>query len=336
MSETLGGSDKNSRVFDCAPVLLIGFNRPDYIAAQIEALRSVRPNKVYMAIDGPRDCKPSESELCRQVRECAALVDWPCDVKTLFRDKNLGCKYGVSEAITWFFANEPEGIILEDDCRPTSDFLRFASEMLESYKDDKRIGAVCGFNFFNLQTDKKFSYHFSRHMDVWGWASWRRVWKDYDVDVTNDCNRLFTLIDNIKATKYYKKFYKSLAHGVANGLSTWDVQMSMLFIEKGYLSVVPKVRLVANVGLADDRATHTGGYIYWNREWSRPGSIAFPLTVPDAVCCDDAADNLRERIEGALLPRGLTWLGSKCPWMRGALSTIGKTMEKLVPSLFRW
>ena len=117
--------------FDCAPVLLIGFNRPDYMAEQIAAVRPARPSRLYISVDGPRSDRPEEGELCRKVRECAELVDWTCEVKTLFREKNLGCKYGVSGAITWFFENESEGIVLEDDCRPAVDFFRFATENCE-------------------------------------------------------------------------------------------------------------------------------------------------------------------------------------------------------------
>lgn len=324
-----------AKSFNCAPILLVGFNRPDYMAAQIDALRQARPSKIYIAVDGPRAEEPAEVELCRKVQNCVKLIDWPCEVKTLFREKNLGCKLGVSGAITWFFQNESEGIILEDDCRPSFDFLRFATEMLERYRNDSRIGAVCGFNFFNLQTDKGASYHFSRHMDVWGWASWRRVWKDYDVEAANDANAVSALINNTAATTYYKKFYQSIARDVANGLSTWDMQMTLLFLKKGYLSVVPKTRLVANVGLADSRATHTGGYVYWARRWAVAGALDFPLIKPTAICCDEKSDFRRERMEGAILPRGLTWLGAKFPFLCGSLSAVGKIAEKAAPFLFR-
>ena len=327
--------DVNIDDFVCAPILLIGFNRPDYMAEQIAAIKAAKPARLYVAVDGPRTDHPGEAEVCRKVRDCVDLVDWSCEIKTLFREKNLGCKYGVSGAITWFFENETEGIVLEDDCRPTLDFLRFASEMLKRYREDKRIGAVCGFNFFNLQSDKSASYHFSRHMDVWGWASWRRVWDGYDVDVTRNSDKIYKMIDGLDATPYYKKFYKGLVRGIENGLSTWDAQFSVLFMEKGYLSVVPKIRLVANVGLADSRATHTGGYVYWAREWARAGVADACVPPPLAVVCDEAADRLRERIEGAILPRGLTWLGAKCPRLCGIISGIGGVLEKLFPIFYR-
>ena len=116
--------------YQCAPVLLIGFNRPDFMAAQIAAVRAARPARLYVAVDGPRSDRPDEAEKCRAVRECVKLVDWPCEVKTRFLEKNIGCKYGPATAIDWLFENEEMGIILEDDCYPAPGFFRFVTEML--------------------------------------------------------------------------------------------------------------------------------------------------------------------------------------------------------------
>lgn len=320
---------------NCSSILLLGFNRADNMAAQIEAIRAAKPDRLYVAVDGPRENREDEAEAVQKVRDCVKLIDWPCEVKTLFRDKNLGCKYAVSGAITWFFENEEKGIVLEDDCRPTLDFLRFATEMLERYKDDARIGAVCGFNHFNLQNDKSASYHFSSHMDVWGWASWRRVWKEYDVDVRDEEGRLSSVIDDSESTLYFKKFYKGLLRDVKNGLATWDIQFSLLFLKKKYLSIVPRQRLVANAGLDDARATHTGGYVYWGWAWAKAGSIGFPLVHPAEVICDSASDCLRERMEGAIFPRGLTWIGAKMPCLSRLMTILGKMVEKTVPVVFR-
>ena len=306
------------------------------MAAQIAAVRRAAPKKIYIAVDGPREGRRDEADKCRAVRECVKLIDWTCEVKTLFRETNLGCKYGVSGAITWFFENEEMGIVLEDDCRPTVDFLRFSSEMLVRYKDDRRIGAVCGFNSFNLQSDNSFSYHFSSHLDIWGWATWRRVWHEYDVEMCNRRGLSCSVIDASAMTQYYKKMYNGFARDVANGLSTWDVQLSILSMEKGWLNIVPKARLVANAGLADSRATHTGGYIYWGKDWSKAGAIEFPLIHPNEVACDDAADRLHEKIFGAIFPRGLTWLGTKFPSFRGIVSKIGQFSERHMPFLFRF
>lgn len=327
--------DKNTGDVPCAPILLVGFNRPDFMAAQIEAIRAAQPGKVYIAVDGPRDGRADEAEKCRAVRDCATTIDWSCEVKTLFREKNLGCKHAVSGAITWLFENEEAGIVLEDDCRPTVDFLRFASEMLWRYREDGRIGAVCGFNHFNLQTDSAPSYHFSRHMDIWGWASWRRVWKEYDVEMSSFAGRLPEIIDKAPVESSYKRVLKVFVNDLRNGLSTWDIQFTFLSLVRGYMNVVPRTRLVANAGLADDRATHTGGYIYWGKDWSKAGKLDFPLVHPHDVVCDEEADRLRERMEGAIFPRGLTWMGAKFPCLCGLMTFIGKIAEKVSPFLFR-
>lgn len=308
--------------FVCAPILLIGFNRPDYMVEQIEALRPARPNKIYLAVDGPRADRPEESALCQQVRDSVKFIDWPCEIKTLFRDRNLGCKYGVSGAITWFFDNEAEGVILEDDCRPTQDFLRFASEMLERYRDDERIGAICGFNFFNLQTDNKASYHFSRHMDVWGWASWRRVWKDYDIDICSNTERALAIVASSDMTPYNKKVFRKFVFDVANGLSTWDVQLALLLMERKSLTIIPRERLTVNVGFSDDRATHTAGYVFWNTEWSTAGGVSFPLSHPLVVLRDEKADTLHDKLFGAIFPRALTFIGCKFPVCRKVIDSI--------------
>src|SRR6185436_7685717 len=100
----------------CPPVLLLGFNRPDTTRRVIESLRPVAPRLLFFAVDGPRTGKREESEQVAAVRGLTGIIDWDCDVRTLFREKNLGCKIAVSEAISWLFDNVEAGIVLEDDC----------------------------------------------------------------------------------------------------------------------------------------------------------------------------------------------------------------------------
>lgn len=322
--------------YQCAPVLLIGFNRPDFMAAQIDAVRTAKPARLYVAVDGPRPDRAGEAEKCRAVRECVKLIDWPCEVKTLFREKNLGCKYGVSGAITWFFENEEEGIVLEDDCRPSRDFFRFCTEMLARYRDDERIGTVTGFNHFNLQSDTAASYHFSSHLDIWGWASWRRTWAKYDVTMAPYIGHADEVIESSGMTPYFKMFmHKGIQDVQAGRCNTWDFQFALAALSMKWLCVVPRQRLVANIGLTDVDATHTNGYNYYAGRFVMSGVIDSPIAHPTAVVCDEWADRRRERMEGAIFPRGLTWLGSKMPWLCPLLSAAGKIVERIAPILFR-
>lgn len=324
------------REFECAPILLIGFNRPDFMAAQIAAVREARPMKLYVAVDGPRANRQGEAEKCRAVRDCVKLVNWPCEVKTLFRENNLGCKLGVSGAISWFFENEEAGIVLEDDCRPTLSFLRFASEMLVRYRDDERVGAIAGFNHFNLQSDSSESYHFSKFFNMWGWASWRRVWRQYDITMFDLMPKLDTILRKSLRTKYYRwALGKGIRETAAGKCNTWDYQFIFQFLANDWLCVTPRVRLVANVGFADSTATHTAGYNYYGRDYLSAEEMRFPLVHPTSIAADEKADYLRERMEGAIFPRGLTWLGCKLPSLSTSLSWLGDFARKIAPILFR-
>ena len=322
--------------FESAPILLIGFNRPDFMRAQIDAVRSAKPARLYVAVDGPREERPDEAVRCAEVRECVKLVDWPCEVKTRFSDVNRGCQMGPVSAINWFFEHEESGIVLEDDCRPTIDFLRFASEMLVRYREDERIGLIAGFNAFNLQSDPQTSYHFSEHLDIWGWASWRRVWQKYDVTMAKYIDRAESLIEKSKMLPYGRMFMRKGLREVQNGLDAWDFPFSLMFLAEGYLTVLPREKLVTNAGVCDAAATHTGGYNYYAPHFAKAGKITFPLVHPEAVVCDEWSDRRREQMEGAVFPRGLTWLGCKFPRLCPLLSMIGRVVEQALPIVFRY
>ena len=128
-------------------VLLCGFVRYDTISRVFEAVRSARPPRLYLATDGPRAGREDDVANVLKVRSLVEKVDWPCEVKTLFRENNLGCRAAMSGAIDWFFENEESGIILEDDCLPGMDFFRFCEELLDRYRDDERIMMIGGTNF---------------------------------------------------------------------------------------------------------------------------------------------------------------------------------------------
>ena len=172
-----------------SPVLFLIFNRPKTTEQVFSAIKKAQPPRLYIAADGPRSEYSTDSESCDMVRSIATNVDWDCEVKTLFRDQNLGCRLAVSQAISWFFENELEGIILEDDCLPSQSFFWFCQELLELFRNDKRVGAICGFYSNELDYSPSASYFLSRYMRVWGWAGWRRTFEEYDSLLKNQIER---------------------------------------------------------------------------------------------------------------------------------------------------
>ncbi|MCJ8208428.1 nucleotide-diphospho-sugar transferase [Mucilaginibacter sp. RS28] len=239
-------------------VLFIIFNRPDTTKLVFEQIAAARPPRLYIAADGPRADKANEAALCEEARVVASLVNWPCEVKTLFREKNLGCKNGVASAIDWFFGQEEEGIILEDDCLPAESFFRFCDHMLSKYRHDTRVRHIGGSNLQRGKTWGAATYYFSNLTHVWGWASWRRVWQDYDKelgryslkDVRQQLSNIFSdpfILDT------WEDIFKQLKAGQ---IDTWDYQLTFTNFFNNSLSVIPNFNLITNIGYGA-AATHT-------------------------------------------------------------------------------
>ena len=157
------------------PILFLIFCRPDTTEQVFEQIRAIKPARLYVAADAPRAGRPDEAERAAQARAITEKVDWPCEVKTLYREQNLGCKRAVSEAISWFFEQEEYGVILEDDCLPHPSFFPYCEELLLRYKDDQRIGHISGNCFLPQIISPELSYDFCSVTHIWGWATWRRV-----------------------------------------------------------------------------------------------------------------------------------------------------------------
>jgi len=266
-------------------VLMVVFNRPDCTREVFEAVRAARPPRLYITADGPRASRPAEAARCEEVREIASAVDWPCEVKTRFLDKNLGCKRGVSSGIDWFFENEEEGIILEDDVVPVPSFFIYCDELLERYRNDQRVMHIGGDNPIWRKYTPKESYFFSKNALIWGWATWRRAWKHYDVTIRDwpawrDEGGLKRLAAGDSA---FERFWRSTFNAGHRGAhDTWDYQWMFTCWRHNGLCAVPARSQTHNIGFGAD-ATHTTEGIPQHVIDSYPEALDLPLIHPSAV-----------------------------------------------------
>lgn len=239
------------------PVLLIMFNRPDYALRVFEQIRMAQPLSLFLAVDGARATKPAETDLVWQCQEIANRVDWPCKVHTLFRHENKGCKQAVSEAIDWFFSEVEAGIILEDDCLPDPTFFTFCADLLTRYASDNRVMHIGGANLAAGHWWGSDSYLFTKVCHVWGWASWRRAWQQYNLAMTTYPDQRDALLSQQVTDKASRMYWRQAFDDVyANKIDTWDYQwVYSIWVAEG-LCVVPVNNLITNIGF-DERATHT-------------------------------------------------------------------------------
>jgi len=271
------------------PVLLVIFNRPETTALVFDAIRKAKPQRLYIAADGPRPGVKSDVERCAEARKVVSNVDWDCEVNTLFRDENLNCGVGPSSAISWFFRQEEEGIILEDDCLPSLSFFWYCEELLQRYRKDTRIMHIGGNNFLDgWHKDNDYSYYFSRSGHIWGWATWRRAWEKFDYNLE--------LFPKLKKEKYFnsfflnwlEKFYRMRKFEKTvtkkGKVNWWDYQWDFARYVNSGLSIVPEVNMVKNIGF-DERGTHTRNENHKDAALEA-NEIDFPLRHPPFMIRD--------------------------------------------------
>jgi hypothetical protein len=271
-----------------APILFLIFNRPDLTQKVFERIREIQPSQLFIAADGPRGDRHGEDLLCAEARAITENIDWECELHRLERSENLGCKVAVSTAITWFFEHVEEGIILEDDCLPDASFFQFCSEMLDRYRFDSRVGVVGG-NYYQPKS-RKASYYFSRYPQIWGWATWKRLWSSYDVDLTDWNGRPESLATSVKRHRVRKRFAGRFDSVKSGNCDTWDHQLVHLCLKTSALCISPTVNLVENIGF-DERATHT--YLETS-PLPAAYSLKFPLVHPVHEEIDESADYYTE------------------------------------------
>ena len=240
------------------PILMILFNRPLHAKQVFDRVKQIRPTALYIAVDGPRETHVHESEKVNQCREIINQVDWPCEVHTLFRGTNLGCRLAVSSAITWFFNNVEYGIILEDDCVPDATFFSYCEDLLIRYQMDKNVMHIAGTNLLPSYKWNSDSYFFTKICLIWGWASWRRAWQSYDLDMENLLNDINNgLIETQVSDKESIKYWKQTFMDTYNlKIDTWDYQWIYSIWRNRGLCIIPECNLITNIGY-DYSATHT-------------------------------------------------------------------------------
>jgi len=247
----------NSNLFK-TPILFLIFNRPDTTERVFQNIREIQPRQLFISADGPRPDKKDEQNKCEEARNIIKKIDWMCELKTNFSEKNLGCRVAVSSGIDWFFSKVSEGIILEDDCLPDLSFFHFCETLLEYYRTDKRIMQVSGVNFQDGKRYGTGSYYYSAFNHVWGWATWKRAWDLYDVNMKSypeylQQGLLHQLFPDPAIRSYWKKKFDLV---FKHRKDTWDFQWQYASTINHGLSIIPNKNLITNIGF-DTNATHT-------------------------------------------------------------------------------
>jgi hypothetical protein len=276
------------------PIAFIIFNRPEQTAKVFASIRAAQPRQLLVIADGPRAGVESDVAKCGATRRVIDGVDWPCQVHRRFAEQNIGLRRNVSEGLNWVFNQTEQAIILEDDCLPDPTFFPFCEQLLERYGQDRQVAAIGGTNLDPAHTAPANgeSYYFSRFCHVWGWATWRRAWElcDHQMKEWPALRRtdwLCRKCEGRTAQNFWRRHFDDSYADRCDGLSTWDVPWLFSCWQHGMLSIVPRNKLVLNIGFGG-AATHTKSQI--RAEFPPTTSMQFPLRHPRHKTVNAAAD----------------------------------------------
>ena len=131
--------------------------------------------------------------------------------------------------------------------------------MLSDYKNINQIKVISGSNFQNRKITSQ-NYYFSKYAHCWGWATWRRSWKEFDKKMSfwktfSKTKKWKKIHFSPLEEKYWrKKFDLSNSHKIDSWAYPW---LASIWYNNG-VSITPCYNLVENIGF-DSNATHTYG-----------------------------------------------------------------------------
>jgi len=265
------------------PVLLITYKRMDTTVQVMESIRAVRPARLYISSNAPDPRKPEDGQKVSEVRNVLEkMIDWPCTVEKLYRVEHLSARDSIWSAIRWFFSKEEEGIVLEDDILPEQSFYFYCQEMLERFRDNEKVQFIngCNFGYHNLRSA---SYGFTKYMNMWGWAGWRRSVQDVDITMESwsSLPDKKTFLEGVFSDQPAKTRQLAIEHfgqvfndTYSGKINTWDYQAILSVWQSDSLCIFPARNQTRNLGFNND-GTHTNFESYFLSDMK-----SFPLDFP--------------------------------------------------------
>lgn len=239
---------------DAVPVVLTIFNRPDFTARLVAALRPIRPKRIFVLADAPRPDHPADPEACRGARSAVEAIDWPCAIEWRVAASNLGCTRSTIAGLDWVFDQVDEAVVFDDDTIPAPDFLPWCAAMLDRYRRDTEIGHVSGRNELGRWPTEGADHLITRRGSLWGWATWARSWTAFRASDLNAAGQSAAPDDDQLVADHLASIHSALRGG---HVVSWDLTWSLAADRAGRLAVLPPENLIRNIGFGSE-ATRTG------------------------------------------------------------------------------
>lgn len=277
------------------PITVIAYKRVDTLSLLLNQIKVLKPKKLFIILDGPKN--KSEKSKTDLVKKLVCSKKWATHVYINRSRVNLGLRKRVVTGLNWVFTKVDRSIIVEDDLLPDMTFYSFCQDMLDMYEDNLKVGSIAGYSY---KTDKKGvndSYYFSKYIESWGWATWKRSWSQYEDSMElwpelKRSNWLGKLILNKYSVKYWES---SLDAAYYKRVDSWAYRWTLTCLRKNMLTIIPRYNLVRYLGWGKE-ATHTNVQVFSQKL----ESIDKPYKHPKKIELNTYADGVTEKSQGYL------------------------------------
>jgi hypothetical protein len=167
------------------PILINAYNRPERLRQLIHSLKPTAPPLLLISIDGPKLFDEKDAGLVRETQSVISDITWKADIKTRFRNQNLGLKDAIADGVSWATSEFGWSINLEDDITCGPQLIEYLTQMLNQFKNTSEVAHVNGYNLVpsNLLSDVSHHSRITRFPESYAWATWHRAWIKYDCEL---------------------------------------------------------------------------------------------------------------------------------------------------------
>jgi GR25 family glycosyltransferase involved in LPS biosynthesis len=249
------------------PVLVVAYKRAENIEKIFKTCIANGVTTIYFAVDGPTNERDDIS--VERVKNTILELVRATEIKAKFKfeSKNLGCAAAVISAIDWFFSTEHQGIILEDDCIPTSDFFEYIRDAMPILEINPDIWLASGTQFFPKEVGGN-GWVLSRYPMHWGWATTSRAWLENKFELDRNPPTFSKFVSSLRSPEliYWFAGERRAFYGFTD---VWDSIYASNMYRLSKYAIVPDSNFVTNTG-NDLYATNTvGEEPYTHREVHR-------------------------------------------------------------------
>ena len=278
---------------DETPVLLLGYNRPEQMQGLIRSLAALKPKLILLSVDGPRMNRLKDVELVRQTQEMVNEITWDAEIRTRFRETNLGLRKAVVDSVTWANSEHGKVIVLEDDVRAGPQLLEYLNYTLVKHETQNDIAHVNGYNLVPIEhiTNPNETSRMSIYPESYAWATWEKAWSKYDDNMSWAKNVSITELKNIcGSTIGALRWKQNFSDAAAGRIDTWAYRWLATIWENNFKVISP------NQNISTYKGWENGTHTFFKVKYQEPeiGNLSIDLHYSNGQI-DELAENWLKR-----------------------------------------